>query len=69
MIIYKKLENIQEFLDCINGGDIVFKMSFSLYDDGSSIDVDLKKYCELSKEGYKELTGMDKIDVDIFTAI
>lgn len=34
-----------------------------------SIDVDLKNYCELSKEGYKELTGMDKIDVDIFTAI
>lgn len=43
MIIYKKLENIQEFLDCINGGDIVFKMSFSLYDDGSSIDIEFYK--------------------------
>lgn len=34
-----------------------------------NIDVDLKKYCELSKESYKELTGKDKLDVDIFTAI
>lgn len=34
-----------------------------------NIDVDLKKYCELSKESYKALTGNDKLDVDIFTAI
>lgn len=34
-----------------------------------SVDMDLKNYCEPSKEVYKELTGMDKIDVDIFTAI
>lgn len=34
-----------------------------------NIDVDLKKYCELSKGSYKELTGKDKLDVDIFTAI
>lgn len=39
MIIYNKIENIEEFLNCINGGDIVFKMSFSLLDDGSSVDI------------------------------
>lgn len=34
-----------------------------------SVDMDLKTCCEVSKENYKELTGKDKLDVDIFTAI
>lgn len=34
-----------------------------------SVDIDLKTCCEVSKENYKELTGKDKLDVDIFTAI